>query len=108
MKPDRRKFLKTVGVTAGMTALGGSDSVGARIGVAPAEAGEKAAATAQDLDSAIDFRYSPLAWQTAFCFPDDPHKSLVGERGELRCGHPGADSKGCIGLLRSWDFPSWV
>ncbi|MGA2984798.1 MAG: twin-arginine translocation signal domain-containing protein [Terriglobia bacterium] len=94
MKPDRRKFLKTVGVTAGMTALGGSDSVGARIGVAPAEAGEKAAATAQDLDSAIDFRYSPLAWQTAFCFPDDPHKSLVGERGELRCGHPGADSKG--------------
>ncbi|MEK7406127.1 MAG: hypothetical protein AAB225_13555 [Acidobacteriota bacterium] len=41
----------------------------------------------QDLSSAIDFRYSPLAWQTAFCFPDDPYKSLVGERGDLRYGH---------------------
>lgn len=38
---------------------------------------------------AIDFRYAPLSWQTAFCFPDDPHKSLAGERGELRFGHPG-------------------
>jgi hypothetical protein len=40
-------------------------------------------------DSAIDFRYSPLSWQTAYCFPDDHAKSLVGERGELRYGHPG-------------------
>jgi hypothetical protein len=38
---------------------------------------------------AIDFRYSPLAWQTAYCFPDDHYKSLIGERGELRYGHPG-------------------
>src|ERR1039458_6676081 len=34
----------------------------------------------------IDFRYAPLSGQTAFCFPDDPFKSLVGERGELRYG----------------------
>jgi hypothetical protein len=34
--------------------------------------------------AAIDFRYAPLSGQTAFCFPDDPAKSLVGERGELR------------------------
>lgn len=34
----------------------------------------------------IDFRYAPLSGQTAFCFPDDPAKSLVGERGELRYG----------------------
>jgi hypothetical protein len=34
--------------------------------------------------SPIDFRYAPLSGQTAFCFPDDHHKSLVGERGELR------------------------
>jgi hypothetical protein len=39
--------------------------------------------------SAIDFRYSPLSWQTAYCFPDDHHKSLIGEHGELRYGHPG-------------------
>lgn len=37
----------------------------------------------------IDFRYAPLSWQTAFCFPDDHCKSLVGERGEFRYGHPG-------------------
>ncbi len=35
----------------------------------------------------IDFRFSPLSWQTAFCFPDDPSKSLTGERGDLRYGH---------------------
>ena len=44
---------------------------------------------ADNLSAAIDFRFSPLSWQTAYCFPDDHHKSLVGERGELRCGHPG-------------------
>ncbi|MCW5980845.1 MAG: hypothetical protein KIT09_22380 [Bryobacteraceae bacterium] len=35
----------------------------------------------------VDFRYSPLSWQTAINFPDDPYKTLVGERGELRYGH---------------------
>lgn len=39
--------------------------------------------------TAIDFRYAPASGQTAFCFPDDHAKSLVGHRGELRCGHPG-------------------
>jgi len=34
----------------------------------------------------VDFRYAPLSGQTAFCFPDDPAKSLVGERGEFRYG----------------------
>jgi hypothetical protein len=34
----------------------------------------------------IDFRYAPLMGQTAFCFPDDPHKSLAGEHGDLRLG----------------------
>ena len=38
-------------------------------------------------ESAIDFRYAPLEWQTAFCFPDDRHKSLVGHTGELLYGH---------------------
>jgi len=37
----------------------------------------------------IDFRYSPLSWQTAYCFPDDHYKSLAGEHGDLRYGHPG-------------------
>ncbi len=37
-----------------------------------------------DSTAPVDFRYAPLAGQTAICFPDDPHKSLVGENGELR------------------------
>ena len=40
-------------------------------------------------DAAIDFRYSPLQWQTAYCFPDDPHKSLVDQSGRLLYGNPG-------------------
>ena len=33
--------------------------------------------------AAVDFRFSPPAWQTAICLPDDPHKSLVDRGGEL-------------------------
>jgi hypothetical protein len=33
--------------------------------------------------TAADFCYSPVLRQTAFCFPDDPHKSLINENGEL-------------------------
>lgn len=39
--------------------------------------------------SPIDFRYAPLQFQTAFCFPDDAHKSLVDQRGALLAGNPG-------------------
>jgi hypothetical protein len=34
----------------------------------------------------VDFRYAPPARQATFCFPDDPHKSLIGEDGDLRYG----------------------
>lgn len=53
------------------------------VALAAADTGAPAPATP------IDFRYAPLSYQTAYCFPDDPHKSLVGNRGELRMGHPG-------------------
>jgi hypothetical protein len=65
---DRRQFLtRTAASTAAALAR-------------PAQA----AGPARDQSSAIDFRYAPLSGQTAFCFPDDHAKSLVGERGELR------------------------
>jgi hypothetical protein len=32
----------------------------------------------------VDFRYSPVTYQSTFCFPDDAAKSLVGEHGDLR------------------------
>ena len=38
----------------------------------------------------IDFRFSPVQHQTAFCFPDDPHKSLVDEEGKLLYGYDAA------------------
>jgi len=34
--------------------------------------------------TAVDFCYSPRLWQSTICFPDDPHKSLVGQIGDLR------------------------
>src|SRR5882762_3230227 len=36
---------------------------------------------------AVDFRYAPVLQQTAFCFPDDPYKSLVRRNGELLYGY---------------------
>jgi hypothetical protein len=45
---------------------------------------------AVSLRESVDFRYSPLSFQTAYCFPDDPFKSLIGEHGDLRYGNPGA------------------
>ena len=64
---NRRQFLARSGV-----------GLGAGLAAAPTAAGQSAIP--------IDFRYAPLSGQTAFCFPDDPSKSLVGERGELRYG----------------------
>jgi hypothetical protein len=64
---NRRQFLARSGA-----------GLGAGLAGAPIAAGQSAAP--------IDFRYAPLSGQTAFCFPDDPCKSLVGERGELRYG----------------------
>jgi hypothetical protein len=37
----------------------------------------------------VDFKWAPVRWQTAYCFPDDPHKSLVDDRGRLLYGNPG-------------------
>jgi len=42
-----------------------------------------------EFNTKVDFRYAPLGWQTAYCFPDDPYKSLVDGRGRLLYGHPG-------------------
>ncbi len=42
--------------------------------------------------SGIDFRYAPLQHQATYCFPDDPHKSLIDHRGRLLYGNPGRKS----------------
>src|SRR5208283_13630 len=87
----RRKFLHDVSVGLGSAAVAGSSPRLAGASSLPAPDAESKAPDPENQvpSSAIDFRYSPLSWQTAYCFPDDPHKSLIGHRGELRCGHPG-------------------
>lgn len=35
--------------------------------------------------------FPPADWQSTICFPDDPHKSLVGKAGDLRYDHPGVN-----------------
>ena len=87
----RRKFLHDVSVGLGTAAVANSSPRLADTSSLAAPEAENNTSSAESVSpsSAIDFRYSPLSWQTAYCYPDDPHKSLIGHRGELRCGHPG-------------------
>ena len=66
---DRRRFLGNAGL--GAAVLAGEWPALAQ--VAPAKAKDTLAGdlVSRNQGSAIDFRYSPQSWQTAFCFPDD-------------------------------------
>jgi hypothetical protein len=88
-KPNRRQFLTGLGISvgAGAAALSRDADLRART-VGPATTAESPGSVPSHFEPpAIDFRYTPHCWQTAFCFPSDPNKSLVGERGELRYGY---------------------
>jgi hypothetical protein len=67
-----------------------------------------APAAAPQSGAAIDFRYAPLSGQTAFCFPDDPAKSLAGERGELRYGFAHGRFETVVGFSLSGVEPDVV
>jgi hypothetical protein len=88
---SRRKFLRDVSVGLGTAAVASSSPhlAGAASPAPPVAEASTVGAASENPSSAIDFRYSPLSWQTAYCYPDDPYKGLIGERGELRYGHPG-------------------
>ncbi|MGA2984354.1 MAG: hypothetical protein ABSG32_11080 [Terriglobia bacterium] len=80
----RRQFLTGVAAAVG--------AVAADPGVSEARDSKttttaNAACCGQAPASLVDFRYSPLPCQHIFCFPDDPHKGVVDERGSLRYGH---------------------
>jgi hypothetical protein len=88
-KPNRRQFLTGVGISVGAGAAVLSretDSLACNAGPATTAEGP-GAVPSYGAPPAVDFRYSPRYWQTAFCFPADPYKSLIGERGELRYGY---------------------
>lgn len=89
---NRRDFLTRAAAGSATAALHAALPVkAAMLGPAPglpSEVDLVSAETAGPAASApVDFRYSPLSYQTLFCFPDDPLKSLVGERGDLRYGY---------------------
>ena len=92
----RRRFLQDVSLGLGTAAMAGSSPIltGAPSLAAQEAEGKTSSTEGPSPSTAIDFRYSPLSWQTAYCYPDDHYKSLIGERGELRYGHPGQDSSG--------------
>ena len=71
----------------------------ARTGGAMAASSASASTATSHLASEIDFRYTPLTWQSTPCFPDDPHKGLVGERGDLRYGHERRTPIDCFPLV---------
>ena len=88
---SRRKFLQNISLGLGTASMAGPALLLSKArSLAPIES--EAGNSLPDVENpsaAIDCRYSPLSWQTAYCFPDDHYKSLIGEHGELRYGHPG-------------------
>jgi len=85
----RRKFLQDVSVSIGTAAVAGSSPILAPPRAQPTQNAEvkTMSAESEGPSTAIDFRYSPLSWQTAYCYPDDHFKSVIGEYGDLRYGH---------------------
>ncbi len=88
---NRRDFLIDLGIALGAitiarkSALAGRGGGGGGAGKPDSLAAGRKAIGKEE----IDFRYAPGTWQSTYCFPDDPYKSLVGKHGELLIGHPG-------------------
>jgi hypothetical protein len=84
---NRRKFLGGALATGSVMTSRIVLPVPLKAEVPPQERGneENGAPAGQSRD--IDFRYAPVLQQTAFCFPDDPYKSLVRPSGELLYGY---------------------
>ncbi|MDI6765977.1 MAG: hypothetical protein QME52_04045 [Bacteroidota bacterium] len=88
-KKSRREFLSKFGATVGALTIGKDimntfpfpDLLQKESRVAPT--------SGEPQSRKVDFRYAPKNWQSTYCFPDDPFKSLVGKNGELLYGHQG-------------------
>jgi hypothetical protein len=88
---DRRDFLGGVlasGATLAVATLPAAEAYGTEPASSHAAQDSTAAqgSTVAHGTASIDFRYSPVEYQTAFCFPDDKHKSLVSQAGALLYG----------------------
>ncbi len=80
---DRRTFLARSAAAALLTRV-----------ATPASATDEGAGISEspevepDFNATIDFRYAPRDFQSTICFPDDPAKTVVGKRGDLRYDFP--------------------
>ena len=88
-KKNRRAFLKELGFGSGFIALGKNLSDAFPGGLFPGGQPQMKVQKTKIVAETIDYRYAPSSWQSTYCFPDDPYKSLVGKTGELLYGHPG-------------------
>ena len=84
----RRQFLTGVAAAVGAVAADAGWSDAKPLTVDTTKTAVTAECCGQDPASLIDFRYAPKRCQHTFCFPEDPYKGVVGERGDLRYGRP--------------------
>ncbi len=89
-KNTRREFLTKIGITVGAATMGRDMLKAFPLGsmVEERKDGPPMRYSPPEIEK-VDFRYAPPEWQSTFCFPDDPYKSLVGKEGQLLYGHPG-------------------
>ncbi|HTK81522.1 MAG TPA: hypothetical protein VL633_04465 [Bacteroidota bacterium] len=83
-KKSRRKFLSDLGLSIGALTIVSSLPSSARQKIVPPPA-VRIPPPEKDV---LNFKYAPASWQSTYCFPDDVHKSLVGNHGELLYGNP--------------------
>ena len=93
-KHNRRKFLRDIALAGGAVTIA-TDALEAFSFFT--QKGKKRIVRVEPIinDTSVtpvDFRYSPSTWQSTFCFPDDPQKSLVGKFGEMLFDHPGLNA----------------
>ena len=74
---SRRKFLEGVAISGAAAAAAPKELLAQGLVQEPET-------NSESTPGAIDFRYAPRLSQATICFPDDPKKTLVGQRGDLR------------------------
>jgi hypothetical protein len=82
---DRRTFLVR---SVAASAVTGFQLPAAVLPAQPSRTSPGNEADDKTFNSVVDFRYAPATFQSTFCFPDDPMKSVVGEHGDLRYDFP--------------------
>jgi hypothetical protein len=91
---SRRDFITKIGTAMGVLTFGNSVAASGKISsILGGDGGGNGPSPKTGVTGEVDFRYAPSSWQSTYCFPDDPYKSLVGKMGELLYGHPGKDAE---------------